>query len=137
MGKFKRSSGVIYVSGDEVLLCKRSPKESLPNVWSVPGGGIEKGESPGQAAIREFNEETSIELEGNIELVGIIDNLNDDGTKRGNMFIFKTEGKKVLPDLDKAVDGFEHTECGFFNVESLPEQKENQKLMDIIKKILA
>ena len=58
MNKFRKSAGVILKYGDEVLLCKRGPKETLPNIWSIPGGGIENGESPGQAAIREFHEET-------------------------------------------------------------------------------
>ena len=73
MKKFRRSAGVIIKHGDEVLLCKRSPKESLPNHWSIPGGGIENGESPGQAAIREVHEETNIELTTDLDLVGIID----------------------------------------------------------------
>ena len=47
MKKFRRSAGVIIKHGDEVLLCKRSPDETLPNIWSIPGGGIENGESPG------------------------------------------------------------------------------------------
>ena len=62
MNKFRKSAGVILKYGDEVLLCKRGPKETLPNIWSIPGGGIENGESPGQAAIREFKEETDIEI---------------------------------------------------------------------------
>ena len=62
MKKFRKSAGVILKHGDEVLLCKRGSKETLPNIWSIPGGGIENGESPGQAAIREFHEETDIEI---------------------------------------------------------------------------
>ena len=60
MRKFRKSAGVIIKHGDEVLLCKRSPEETLPNIWSIPAGGIESGESPGQAAIREVFEETNI-----------------------------------------------------------------------------
>ena len=72
MKKFRKSSGIILKYGDEVLLCKRSPEESLPNVWSIPAGGMENGESPGQTAIREFHEETNIKVDTNIDLVGML-----------------------------------------------------------------
>ena len=38
------------------LLCKREDN----GLWTIPGGGIEKGETPWQAAIRELFEETGI-----------------------------------------------------------------------------
>jgi ADP-ribose pyrophosphatase YjhB (NUDIX family) len=137
MKKFRRSAGVILKHGDEVLLCKRSPDETMPNVWSIPSGGIEEGESPGQAAIREFYEETNIEIGTNLELVGMVDKFNDDGTKRGMMFVFFQETKdKKQPNLDKATHGHEHTECGYFKVDDMPKQKENQELYKIIKKVM-
>ena len=137
MKKFRRSAGVILKHGDEVLLCKRSPDETMPNVWSIPSGGIEEGESPGQAAIREFHEETNIEIGTNLELVGMVDKFNDDGTKRGIMFVFSQESKdKKQPDLEKATHGHEHTECRYFKVDEMPKQKENQELYKIIKKVM-
>ena len=134
MKKFRKSSGVILKHGDEVLLCKRSPKETLPNIWSIPGGGIENGETPGQAAIREFHEETNIEIGTDLDLVGIIDNFNDDGTKRGIMFVFLQNIKeKKDPDLDKATHGHEHTSCKYS--EDIPDEKGNEQLYKILKKV--
>ena len=136
MKKFRKSSGVILKHGDEVLLCKRSPKETLPNIWSIPGGGIENGETPGQAAIREFHEETNIEIGTDLDLVGIIDNFNDDGTKRGMMFVFLQNIKeKKDPDLDKASHGHEHTSCKYFKSEDIPDEKGNEQLYKILKKV--
>lgn len=136
MKKFRKSSGVILKHGDEVLLCKRSPKETLPNIWSIPGGGIENGETPGQAAIREFHEETNIEIGTDLDLVGIIDNFNDDGTKRGIMFVFLQNIKeKKDPDLDKASHGHEHTSCKYFKSEDIPDEKGNEQLYKILKKV--
>ena len=110
---------------------------SLPNIWSIPGGGIENGESPGQAAIREFHEETDIEINTDLDLVGIIDNFNDDGTKRGMMFVFLQNTKdKKEPDLNKATHGHEHTSCKYFKLDDIPKQKEVEQLYDIIKKVL-
>lgn len=136
MKKFRKSSGVILKHGDEVLLCKRSPKETLPNIWSIPGGGIENGETPGQAAIREFHEETNIEIGTDLDLVGIIDNFNDDGTKRGMMFVFLQNIKeKEDPDLSKASHGHEHTSCKYFKSEDIPDEKGNEQLYKILKKV--
>jgi ADP-ribose pyrophosphatase YjhB (NUDIX family) len=137
MKKFRKSAGVIIKHGDEVLLCKRSPEETLPNIWSIPAGGIEDGESPGVAALREVNEETNIKLGTNLDLVGMIDTKNDEGVKSGMMFVFLQETKdKKTPNLKSASHGHEHTTCKYFKLEDLPKQKETKELLDIIKKIL-
>jgi 8-oxo-dGTP pyrophosphatase MutT (NUDIX family) len=137
MRKFRKSAGVIIKHGDEVLLCKRSPEETLPNIWSIPAGGIESGESPGQAAIREVFEETNIELSTDLDLVGMIDTTNDDGLKTGMMFVFLQEtDEKLEPELDKASHGKEHTSCKYFKREDLPKQKRTEELRNILKKIL-
>ena len=137
MKKFKRWSGVILKKNDKVLMCKRAPNKSLPNIWSIPSGHVEDGETPGQAAIREYFEETHIKLPTDIQLVGFVNKYNDDETiKRGMMYVFYCEtDENIEPDLEKASDGFEHTECKFFSYEELPEQKKNKDLMEIIKKI--
>jgi ADP-ribose pyrophosphatase YjhB (NUDIX family) len=138
MKEFKRSSGVIFKVKDEVLLCKRSPKKSLPNKWSIPSGGIEEEESPKDAAIREFKEETNIDLKNTLDLVSFINRYKKDQvTKKGIMYVFLYESnKKIMPDLEEAKDGFEHTECGYFTVKNLPINQDNEQLLKIIKKIL-
>ena len=58
-----RNSGVIAAASvcvfrdDEVLLIKRAKP---PFLWSLPGGRIEPGETPEQAAVRELMEETGV-----------------------------------------------------------------------------
>lgn len=138
MKKFQRYAGVVLKKGNKVLLCKRSPEKSLPNTWSIPSGHLEDGESPGQGAIREFYEETNIELGTDIGLVGFLNKMRKDGiTKKGIVYVFFKETEEDLkPDLENASDGFEHTECRFFSKEELPEQKENEDLIKIIKKLL-
>jgi 8-oxo-dGTP pyrophosphatase MutT (NUDIX family) len=44
-----------------VLLLLRGPTAPwMPNRWNLPGGGIEPGESPHEAAMRELWEETNL-----------------------------------------------------------------------------
>jgi ADP-ribose pyrophosphatase YjhB (NUDIX family) len=50
----------------DILLIRRSDNDN----WALPGGGIDLGESLGQAAVREVKEETGVECEI-MGLVGI------------------------------------------------------------------
>lgn len=52
---------VLVINEDgQVLLLKRSDKVTRPGGWDFPGGGVDMGESPDEAARREIKEETSL-----------------------------------------------------------------------------
>jgi 8-oxo-dGTP diphosphatase len=51
--------GVIRRDG-RVLLCRVAPGNIGVGLWTLPGGGIEFGESPEAAAVREVEEETGL-----------------------------------------------------------------------------
>ena len=68
-----RAAGVLYISGNSALLLKRTGKEHEDGTWAFPGGKLEDGETPEQAARRESKEETGIEP-ANLEQIDRTDN---------------------------------------------------------------
>ncbi|MEM9557789.1 MAG: (deoxy)nucleoside triphosphate pyrophosphohydrolase [Acidobacteriota bacterium] len=52
------------IRGDRgrVLAARRAPHVSSPGAWEFPGGKIEAGESPGQALVREIDEELGLAI---------------------------------------------------------------------------
>lgn len=60
--------GVVCVRAGEVLLIRRG-NAPLRGRWSVPGGRVEPGETPPQAALREVREETGVA----VALIGVIE----------------------------------------------------------------
>lgn len=55
-------SGFLFKDG-KVLIVKRSEAEEfLREHYELPGGGAEKGESPEEAVVREFMEETGLRV---------------------------------------------------------------------------
>jgi 8-oxo-dGTP pyrophosphatase MutT (NUDIX family) len=63
-------SAVVYAERDgKILMLKRSVG-ALSGQWFLPGGAVEAGERPEVAARRELFEESGLEIDGDLELVG-------------------------------------------------------------------
>ena len=110
----KESAGIVVKVKDKCLVCKRSKENSEEEKWAIPMGGIEPGEDPKEAAYREFIEEMGVEIDGDIEFVGKINRLNKQGVQKSFLHVFLYETNEiVIPDLENAMDGYEHSECGY------------------------
>jgi 8-oxo-dGTP diphosphatase len=109
-------AGIILLnSNNEVLLLLRDNKIEIPfpNMWDIPGGKVEDGESPEQAVRREMMEEMSIKNLGEINLFKILktENLTD------NIFW------KRLNLNPKVIDLKEGQRIEYFNLERIRKTK--------------
>ena len=57
-----RAYGVTIRDG-QILMVRAARRDASTSLWWLPGGGIEFGESPEAAVVREFFEETGITIE--------------------------------------------------------------------------
>jgi len=54
--------GVCRDGAGRVLLVRASDRSARPGVWLLPGGGVEHGEHPAEAVVREVAEETGLRV---------------------------------------------------------------------------
>ena len=68
--------GAVIVENGRALVVRRGT-EPLKGEWSIPGGVVELGETLRQAAAREAQEETGLEVEPG-EVLGVVDRIMRD-----------------------------------------------------------
>jgi ADP-ribose pyrophosphatase YjhB (NUDIX family) len=71
--------GAVVVDQGRVLLVRRG-HEPLKGQWSLPGGGLEVGESLTAGVVREVSEETGLTVEP-LELIELLDRIHRDGER--------------------------------------------------------
>ena len=139
MKEYKRYVGVLVKVGDKCLLCKRNKKGSFPGMWSVPAGKIEEDEGTRTAAVREFKEETDLDINPDmLKFIGVLPRHTRDGKHfKGLMFMYEYKSNdELIPDLDNAVDGEEHTECEYFTKDGLKNIETGDKMKKFLIKVL-
>jgi ADP-ribose pyrophosphatase YjhB (NUDIX family) len=122
MNKSKRYAGILVKTEDKVLLCKRAEGDDKHDgEWSIPVGTVKKNEEPIDGAYREFYEETNIEITDEIELNALIGFVNKQELK-GILYVYLYEVDREFDvNLEDAMDNHEHTDCGWFGLDELPE----------------
>ena len=111
---------VIFNERDEVLLAHRRDKD----LWNLPGGKVEAGESPWDATIREAREEIGVDIEIR-KLAGVYWK-----PERGELvFSFLCDIIRGAPTTSNEAD-----EVRFFSIDAMPENtsaKQVERIHDV------
>ena len=110
---------VIFDKKNRVLLSHRRDMD----IWNLPGGGVERGELPNEAAVRETYEETGLKISIS-KLVGVY------GKPHKDEIIFVFLGKVVGGKIKKSNEA-DHSR--YFKLKKLPVNiipKHRERILD-------
>lgn len=88
----KLSVGAALVHEGKLLILKRRSDDFIPNIYELPGGGLEAGETLLNALNRELKEETNCNIDKIMGYIGYIDFPSSKGllTRRFNFLVQPT-----------------------------------------------
>jgi 8-oxo-dGTP diphosphatase len=122
--------GAIVVGTRGVLLARRD-KAPGKGLWSIPGGGVELGETQIESVVREVREETGVDCEV-LDLLSTFDLITKDtiGTIEFhfllNHYLAKAITQRTQPEYP---DG----EVGWFHPDSLPPDMASPRVDELIR----
>ncbi|MFW9808599.1 MAG: NUDIX hydrolase [Candidatus Thorarchaeota archaeon] len=121
--------GAIVVGSKGVLLVRRD-KDPGKGLWSIPGGGVEIGETQEESVIREVLEETGVECKI-IDLVNTADLITPDESGKIeyhyllNHYLAKAQTETTIPETPEA-------EVGWFHPNDLPHDMASPRIVKLI-----
>jgi len=110
----KPTATLICIKNKKILLVKRA-FEPAKGEWSLPGGFIELGETPENAASRELKEETNL----NGEVIKLLGHCSHFNSVFGDILLIGMEMK--INNWDDLLPGDDADEAEFFNIKKCPE----------------
>ena len=112
---------ILFDEHNRVLLCHRRDMD----MWNLPGGGVESGELPTEAVVREVLEETGLMVTVD-RLVGVY------GKKDKDELVFAFSCTVFGGQLSLTA---ESSECRYFDLEQIPENtppKQVERIHDAV-----
>jgi mutator protein MutT len=125
--------GAVIVQDGQVLIVKRK-FEPLAGQWSLPGGGVELGETLEDSIVREMLEETGLDIEVG-PVIEVFDRItrDDDGTVRYHFVLVDYLCWPVGGELRASSDV---ADARFVDPADLPQYKLTAKASDVIARAL-
>lgn len=108
-GRVRLAAYAVIVSDGSLLLTRIAPRSDGAGLWTLPGGGLDWGEHPDDAVVREVYEETGLTV-GLLELAGVNSHVFDDTDTRSGLhairFIYRgvATGEPHVTEIDGSVD---------------------------------
>ena len=99
--------------GDSILLIKRK-FPPMQGAWALPGGFVERGENPIDAAVRELLEETGMHGE-NPKLISVMGDANRDPRKHIVSIVYEIE----VSSQQQPVAGDDAADAKFWPIDSI------------------
>lgn len=117
---------------NEVLFQKRAAvKRYNPNIWSITGGQILKGETPLEGAIRELNEELGIEInKEKMQLIDITTTFGKVEEENVNRYIYEYLYRTDVKIEDFVLQEEEVSEVKYLTVDEIKKLREEDDVLN-------
>jgi len=136
--KTRRAAGCLIMAknSEEFLFIQRSDKVESPLLWSIPGGHVDEGENPLEAAVREVEEEAGHKIDpSTCKLLYVNDMLPNDLT----YYTYICVSDKFKPELN-----WESNDYTWCTLDNAPEPEHigiklmfnNQKVRERVKQFM-
>lgn len=124
--------GVLIGEGDRYLIVKRAAEPDA-GLWSIPGGLVEIGEKAADAAAREAEEETGLDVEI-VDILGVVDKVVRDEEDRikFHFVIVDYLAKPKGGSLRAASDALE---ARWVKAEELPDYELSPTLVELLRRV--
>ena len=86
--------GALLFEGKALIVRRSKEQKYFPDHYELPGGKVEFGEDLGEALVREFKEETNLDVEVG-ESLRSFSWITDDGEEHVTEFVYKVSAKNV------------------------------------------
>ena len=126
------AAAVIVNTKGEILLQRRTDKD----LWGLPGGCQELGESFEETIIREIKEETNLDVEEkDLRLIGVVSGKTRmNNYPNGDVVINNTTLYYIEKYSGKLKYNEESKELKFFDLNNLPQNQHDPDLIEVYKK---